>query len=312
MHKNENWLRAFDRHLRSETSLTKRSCNKAMYTANAWVAWLDEHGKAWLEASTETGKQYLRTQCMDLAKSTVSGKIWVLKKMYSWSREENLIPTNPFTGLSGPRTGPRSIAYVPSIYAMARLMEQPDTTTHLGLRNRACLELLYGSGIRAQELLDIRLNCLNLKDRYVIVKGKGGHERLAIFGEAAQWWLEQYLSVRGAIFIGKEPIGQKLFIHRRSAMSYEMLRTMVKDYANSAGFGMISAHSLRHAFATHLYQRGVNIRVIQQLLGHAYLETTTIYSHALTHEMHHLLEIHHPRGILYEQKKTATYVTVKR
>lgn len=305
MYNNENWLQAFDKHLRSETSLTRRSCNKAMYTANAWVAWLDEHGKDWPEASTETGRQYLRAQCADLAKNTVSGKIWVLKKMYNWSREQNLIPNNPFVGLSGPRTGPRSIAYVPSIHAMARLMEQPDTTTHLGLRDRACLELLYGAGIRAQELLGIRLNCLNLKDRYVHVKGKGGKERLAIFGETAQWWLEQYLSVRRAISIGKGPIGQKLFIHRRGAMNYEMLRTMVNGYATSAGFGLISAHSLRHAFATHLYQRGVNIRVIQELLGHAHLETTTIYAHALTHEMHDLLEIHHPRGTLYESKKRA-------
>ena len=86
-------------------------------------------------------------------------------------------------------------------------------------------------------------------------------------------------------------------------MNYEMLRNMVNGYAASAGFGLISAHSLRHAFATHLYQRGVNIRVIQELLGHAHLETTTIYAHALTHEMHDLLEIHHPRGTLYETKK---------
>ena len=79
MNNNENWLHAFDKHLRAEADLNSRSCKKAMYVANAWVAWLNEQGKAWADASAETGRQYLRAQCADLAKSTVSGKIWVLK-----------------------------------------------------------------------------------------------------------------------------------------------------------------------------------------------------------------------------------------
>lgn len=83
-------------------------------------------------------------------------------------------------------------------------------------------------------------------------------------------------------------------------MNYDMLRAMIRFYATRAGFSLISAHSLRHAFATHMYQRGADIRAIQLMLGHAHLQTTTIYAHALTHEMRDMVEAHHPRGALYQ------------
>ena len=310
--KNKNWLAAFTNYMRHETMLTKYTCNKAIYVAHEWVAWLDENGIFYADACPEIAIKFMRAKTAHQAKSSVNGKLWAMKKMYDWTRAQGLARNNPFEAVTRPRVGGRTIAYVPSMHAVERLLEQPDTQQHLGIRDRACLELLYGAGIRARELLNIRLRDLNLKDQYVIVKGKGGHERLAIFGGAAQYWLGQYLVVRASIPSTTGIAGRhQLFIHRRGAMNYDMLRAMIRFYAARAGLSLISAHSLRHAFATHMYQRGADIRAIQLMLGHAHLQTTTIYAHALTHEMHDMVETHHPRGSLYNGGSQSRLATVR-
>lgn len=305
--KSYNGIDAFDEYIRFDVGLTRRSGDKALYAVQEWHQWLAEQGKDWTQAGTDLAVSFMRTQNARWSTSTVQRKLWAMRKFYAWACQQGLLTHNPFYSVKGPKTAQPYIAYVPSIPAVERLLEQPDTSTHLGIRDRACLELLYGAGIRSQELLDLRLWDLNLKDRYAVVKGKGGAQRLVVFGDAAQDWMRRYLEIRSFIPLAsgrcRSCANERVFMHHRGPMNYDMLRSMVSGYACWAGFALITAHSLRHAFATHMYQRGANLRVIQMMLGHACLQTTTIYAHALTDHMHDLLAIHHPRGELYEPKK---------
>lgn len=298
---------AFDDHIRWEAGLTRRSRDKALYAIQEWQRWLNEQGKDWRQAGADLAATFICSQNERWSRSTVQRKFWAMRKLYAWAQEQGLVKRNPFSDVRGPQTGQRFIAYVPSIPAMDRLLEQPNIHTHRGIRDRAAMELLFGAGIRAQELLHLRLGDLHLKDRYAIVKGKGGQQRLVVFGDAAQEWMRRYLEIRSFIPIDTGSASswgsQQVFVHHRGPMNYDMLRSLVSVYARRAGFPLITAHSLRHAFATHMYQRGANLRVIQEMLGHACLQTTTIYAHALTNHMHDLLAIHHPRGELYDPKK---------
>lgn len=302
-----NGIDAFNDHLRWETELSRSSADKALYAIFEWQRWLNEQGKDWRQAGADLAASFMCAQNERWSRSTVQRKFWAMRKLYTWAHEQGLVERNPFYGVMGPKARQRYIAYVPSVPAVDRLLELPDVHTHLGIRDRAAMELLYGAGIRAQELLHLRLQDLNLKDRYAIVKGKGGQQRLVVFGDAAQDWMLRYLEIRPFIPVDAERdsrrVSQHVFVHHRGPMNYDMLRSLVSHYAYKAGFPLITAHSLRHAFATHMYQRGANLRVIQMMLGHACLQTTTIYAHALTDHMHDLLAIHHPRGELYESKK---------
>jgi integrase/recombinase XerD len=177
----------------------------------------------------------------------------------------------------------------------------PDTSTALGVRDRTMLELMYASGLRVSELVDLRTLNLGLNDGVLRVLGKGSKERLVPFGEIAAEWLKRYLaSARGELLAGKQT--QDLFVTSRgpqagSAMSRVMFWNLVKKYALAAGIrSPMSPHTLRHAFATHLLNHGADLRSVQMLLGHADISTTTIYTHVARERLAALHAQHHPRG----------------
>ena len=297
----ENLIEEFNDSLRWESGLAKRSCNQALCTVREWVHWLEEHKKTWLAASTMEANDFMGEKIELLARSTVDCKIWALKRLYRWALDRQLVSTNPFADFcTAFRRGERYLAYVPSIRMIETLLEQPDPHSPIGVRDRACLELLYGAGIRAQELLNLQLRCLHIDERWAIVKGKGNKERIVVFGEMAACWLQRYLDIRSQIPILAGVMGHRVFIHRRGPLNYDMLRSLVHWYAQRCGLRLMTPHTLRHAFATHLYQRGVDLRAIQLMLGHVDLRTTTIYTHVMRDEVREILEIHHPRGSRYQ------------
>jgi integrase/recombinase XerD len=185
------------------------------------------------------------------------------------------------------------------------LLSVPDVDAPLGLRDRAMLELMYAAGLRVSELVNLPANALNLRQGVLRVTGKGSKERLVPLGEESQHWLEQYLQQsRPQLTAGKavaaNALGEvPLFIGgNREPISRQQFWGLVKTHAAAAGIDpqKISPHGLRHSFATHLLNRGADLRALQMLLGHSSLSTTQIYTLVAREHLQKLHGRHHPRG----------------
>jgi integrase/recombinase XerD len=203
---------------------------------------------------------------------------------------------DPTARLDSPKQGLR----LPKTLAEAdveRLLQAPDTGQALGLRDRAMLELMYASGLRVSELVQLKLAAVDLRQGVVQVLGKGGKERLVPVGEIALEWLQRYVRVaRPELLDGRVDDG--LFISRRGEpMTRHNFWHRLKGHARAAGIRTgLSPHTLRHAFATHLLEHGADLRAVQSLLGHADLSTTQIYTHVTRARLRELHAQHHPRG----------------
>jgi integrase/recombinase XerD len=177
------------------------------------------------------------------------------------------------------------------------LLAAPADDTPEGLRDRAMLELLYATGLRVSELVELPSTGLNLRDGLVRVRGKGDKERLVPLGEAAGQALQRYLAGARAALLGPGKSSALFVSNRGGPLRREVFWRAVKRYALLAGISAkVSPHTLRHAFATHLLNHGADLRSVQLLLGHADLSTTQIYTHVAQERLRDLVAAHHPRG----------------
>ena len=203
---------------------------------------------------------------------------------------------NPADDLRAPRAWPALPKFL-SCEEVDRLIEQPDASTAAGLRDRALIELLYATGLRVTELVSIRPEALNLRAGYLICMGKGGKERLVPIGSAAVDWVRRYTRTgRRQLLGGRE--SPRLFVNARGGgrLSRVGFWKILKKYGRLAGLRPdLSPHVLRHSFATHLLERGADLRSIQTLLGHADLSTTQIYTHILDARLKAVYDEFHPR-----------------
>ena len=178
------------------------------------------------------------------------------------------------------------------------LLAAPDVSAPLGLRDRAMLETLYATGLRAAELVGLRLHEVNFDMGVVRVFGKGSKERLVPLGQEAVDWLRRYLRVARPALLGERTSDDLFVTARGAAMTRQAFWQLIKKYAIPAQIdpARLSPHVLRHAFATHLLNHGADLRVVQLLLGHADISTTQIYTHVARERLKTLHEVHHPRG----------------
>lgn len=224
------------------------------------------------------------------APATIMRKISALRAFYRFLVKEETIPTDPTVNLpSSPLR--RSLPSVLTIEEMALLLKQPDTTTPRGLRDRAMLELLYATGLRVSELVGLKRGDLNLELGLVRCVGKGSKERIVPVGKVAIEAVASYLASRRdaapALFLGNKgrPLTRVAFWR------------IVGRYARQAGLRiLISPHTFRHSFATHLLDGGADLRAIQELLGHADIATTQIYTHISSDRLREVYRAHHPRA----------------
>ena len=224
----------------------------------------------------------------------------MFKRFYLWALREKLVLADPTLKLRAAKQPLR----VPKTLTEAQveaLLNAPDTSVALGVRDRTMLELMYASGLRVSELVDLRVFQLGLNDHVLRVTGKGSKERMVPYGEVAGQWLQRYVGdARKELLAGQQ--SDDLFVTVRgpnagSAMSRVMFWMLVKKYALLAGIRTpLSPHTLRHAFATHLLNHGADLRAVQMLLGHADISTTTIYTHVARERLAQLHAQHHPRG----------------
>jgi integrase/recombinase XerD len=262
----------------------------------AFARWLAREALG-LDAADESLLQGYFSARVDDTKATSSNRrLTVLRRYYRWALREKRVAADPTVRMLAARQAPR----MPKTLTQAQveaLLQAPDADTPLGLRDRAMLELMYASGLRVSELVAVRMHELDLRSGVLRVTGKGRKERLVPFGQEAQWWLERYLrEARSSILSGQQ--SDAVFVTQRGGgMSRVMFWVIVKKCARIAGItAPLSPHTLRHAFATHLLNHGADLRVVQMLLGHADISTTTIYTHVARERLKALHAQHHPRG----------------
>lgn len=226
---------------------------------------------------------------------SIARSLSALRSFYKFLREQKLRSDNPVATHKTPKIG-RSLPKDISEKEVEALIHAPDIETALGLRDRAMLEVLYACGLRVTELLNLRLELINLKQGYLRIVGKGNKERLVPLGQMACEWIEKYLNeARPSLY--KSATDYVFLTQHGGIMSRQNFWYAIKRYALQAGVqAELSPHTLRHAFATHLLNHGADLRVVQMLLGHSDLSTTQIYTHVAQVRMQQLHATHHPRA----------------
>lgn len=231
------------------------------------------------------------------AKSTVARRIAAVRSWFRFLCRQGTLAANPADGLRGPRQD-KKLPHFMSEDDMSRLLETPEGATPLGLRDRAILETLYSAGLRVSELVGLELDDLDFDAGIVMVRGKGKKERLALVGGRAQAALKAWLDVRETLLGGRLAQASAVFLNKNGTrLTTRSVGRMVEKYLAQAGLDPRSSpHTLRHSFATHLLDRGADIRSVQELLGHASLGTTQIYTHVTTHRLRDSYHKAHPRA----------------
>ncbi len=280
-----------------EDGLAKLTLQAYRRDLSLYAHWLaDSQGRS-LASSTESDLLgYIAHRHAGSRASSANRRLTVFKRYFRWALREHQVAVDPTLRLGSARQ-PTRVPKTLSEAQVEALLAAPDVAEPLGLRDRAMLELLYASGLRVSELVDIATVRVGLAEGVLRVVGKGSKERLVPFGAEATDWIERYLA-RARPLILKGQRSDALFVTSRgAAMTRQMFWTLVKRHALSAGIAVqLSPHTLRHAFATHLLNHGADLRAVQMLLGHADIATTTIYTHVARERLRALHAAHHPRG----------------
>ncbi|WP_416678764.1 site-specific tyrosine recombinase XerD [Candidatus Pseudothioglobus sp. Uisw_016] len=232
----------------------------------------------------------------NISASTQSRMLTCLHSFYQYLSDKQNLKIDPTEQLDYPKLEKKLPVFL-NIQEVERLLEAPNSKSLFGQRDRAMLELLYSCGLRVSELINLSYHNINLKDEFIRIHGKGNKERLLPMGEIAIDYLTKYeLNSRPALL--KNGQSDSYFLSNRGrAMSRQNFFYIIKDYASKAGIDKpLSPHSLRHAFATHLVQKGADLRSVQLMLGHSDISSTQLYTHIQNAQLKAQHQKHHPRG----------------
>jgi integrase/recombinase XerD len=261
------------------------------------AGWLLKNGKTLCTAQRTDLLDYLSHRVIEGARPRTTARLLSsMRRFYRYQVRENRVRDDPSVRIDTPRIG-RPLPDTLTEQEVDALLDAPDTTDALGLRDRAMLELLYACGLRVSELVGLAADQVNLNQGVVRLTGKGNKERLVPLGEEAVDWLQRYLD-EGRPQLVREQVAGFLFLSRLGrGMTRQTFWHRLRRHALEAGISKhLSPHTLRHAFATHLLNHGADLRVVQMLLGHSDLSTTQIYTHVARERLKDLHAQHHPRG----------------
>ncbi|MDP2722860.1 MAG: site-specific tyrosine recombinase XerD [Bacteroidales bacterium] len=237
---------------------------------------------------------------MKLGPTSQARVISGIKSFFRYLMIERLVETDPTELIESPQLGSKLPEYL-TIEEIEKLMAQIDLSSPQGERNKAIVETLYGCGLRVSELVNMHVSDLHLREGIITVTGKGDKQRLVPLGKMAEKQINIYLK---QVRIHATPVKKAeniLFLNNRGGkLSRQMVFIMVKDLVQKAGIlKTISPHTFRHSYATHLVQAGANLRAVQQLLGHASITTTEIYTHLNTRDLRKAILKYHPRNTTF-------------
>ncbi len=264
----------------------------------AWATWLSDRGRTLGAADRGDVEAWLADQFRAKARATsIARRLSALRRFYRLRLEQGAVREDPTVRVRAPKK-PRSLPKNLSEAQVEALLAVPDAEATLGLRDRAMLETLYATGLRVSELVGLKLGQVSLDAGVVRVLGKGSRERLVPLGDEAIAWIGRYLSDARPGLAGGAKTDHLFLTARRMPLTRQAFWHLVKRYGALAGIpaDTLSPHVLRHAFATHLLNHGADLRVVQLLLGHADITTTTIYTHVARERLKRLHTQHHPRG----------------
>ena len=230
--------------------------------------------------------------------STIARKLASIKAFYRFLTAERYIRRDPAEVLEAAQRGLHLPKFL-SVQEVDNLLEQPNLGTWDGYRDKTMLETLYATGMRVSELVSVPLQSVDLKMQYLIVMGKGSKERMLPLGRTALKYLERYINVvRPQLLHGKPEAAKELFVTSWGGpMTRQRVNELIEEYAKQAGITKrVTPHMLRHSFATHLLNNGTDLRVVQELLGHADISTTQIYTHLDMERLREVYDKTHPRA----------------
>ena len=296
------YIPLFQSYLRLEKSLSPKTVEAYLLDVKKFAHFLSQNDEkiddeALKNASLQDFQNYLQQLFTEKVKATSQARaVSSLKAFYRFLHYEKIIAHNPTELLEAPKIG-RALPDVLSVVEIEAIISAIDLSKPEGHRNKAITEVLYGCGLRVSELVNLKLSQLFFRDNFIRIIGKGDKERLVPIGETAQKAVLHYMEGGRSKLKIKKGMEDVLFLNRRGAkLTREMIFMMVKEAAQLAGIRKdISPHTFRHSFATHLIEGGADLRAVQEMLGHASITTTEIYTHLDTDYIRSAIAQFHPR-----------------
>jgi integrase/recombinase XerD len=290
---------AFLDHLRVERRLSAHTLESYGRDLAALDAYAAAVGRPLEALDRQMLEAFVRQQVSrGLAPRSVARSVAAVRGYYRFLVLDRHLDKNPADQLQPPRAWPALPKFL-SLEEVDALIAQPDVSTALGLRDRAMIELLYATGMRVSELVGVRSADLHVHERYLTCVGKGNKERLVPMGDQASDWIERYQRHGRPALAKARPVrpSPRLFLNARGGpLSRIGFWKILKKYGRQASLpSMLSPHVIRHSFATHLLERGADLRAIQMMLGHTDLSTTQIYTHVLEARLRTVYDRFHPR-----------------
>jgi len=277
------------------TGASKNTLSAYRSDLKIFSQWLNE--TSLIEVNKKLIQDYfLYRQSTKISSSTQSRVLTCLHSFYQFLLDNNLINTDPTEQLSYPKLEKKLPVFL-NIQEVEKLLEAPNSSSLFGQRDRAMLELLYSCGLRVSELINLSYHNINIKEEFIRIHGKGNKERILPMGEIAIDYLTAYELNSRPILLKNGQSDSYFLSNRGKAMSRQNFFYIIKAYATQAGIEKpLSPHSLRHAFATHLVQKGADLRSVQLMLGHSDISSTQLYTHIQNAQLKAQHEKHHPRG----------------
>jgi len=293
----EKWIDSYMNFVAVEKGLSRNTLDSYSGDLVRYASFLGGLGCTIEETSKLEVMSYLLwLRKRGLSTKTVARCISVLRGFYRWLADEGMLPGSPLEDMESPRTT-RSLPEVLSLDEVDSLLNQPDPSNPVGMRDKAMLELLYATGLRASELTNLDLNSINMEAGFVVVFGKGAKQRIVPMGQTALQCMRRYLEESRARLLGNNRSPLAFVSQWGRGMTRQGFWKIIKKYALKAGIRKnISPHTLRHSFASHLLEGGADLRSVQSLLGHVDISTTQIYTHVTRERLKRIHARYHPRS----------------
>lgn len=303
------WISEYLEYCRVEKGLAENTISSYRSDLHSFLSFSNEKPRRQGVEDTLQIREFLNyLHTKHLGASSLVRMISTLRNFYRYLTFSGKIVSDPTIHLEAPRKFRR----LPKVLAqdqMSRLLDQPDATTPAGVRDRAMLELLYASGMRVTELIQLQLHHLQPDLEFVLCSGKGGKERIAPVNESSKNWLSRYIQEVRPVFLKKKNSKnfgisrknsdqQRVFLNERGKpLTRQGFWKILKSHGRKAGIAghMLSPHVFRHSFATHLLEGGADLRSVQLLLGHSDISTTEIYTHVSRKQLQEMYRKYHPR-----------------
>lgn len=293
-----NQLADFKRYLLVEKGLSQNTVSSYARDLNKFKSYLDQQKMMDFNQDRFVILDFLTTlKVKKMANNSVIRMVSSLRKFYRYLLETDQITIDPMQQVDSPKKE-QHLPQVLSQAEVTRLLAAPDTTTAIGIRDRAILEVLYATGLRVSELTHLKMAELHLSLGLIQTLGKGDKERLIPIGDVAIEWIKRYLKMSRSTFLKPGQSESILFLnHYGRPFTRQGIWKNLKKMVQTAGINKdITPHTLRHSFATHLLENGADLRVVQELLGHADISTTQIYTHVSQKHLREVYNRYHPRA----------------